>query len=122
MDLHAILVRAPVNRLAASVVSQRRAAATDAPLQRAELIYLMDRLARKQRLLKLVLGIKNKRQHKNMKWKANKRIPQYRVANEPRAAAEYCLLGVQMQRLNIELAAQSAARKELRKRREPPNR
>lgn len=105
MDLHAIFIRAPINRLVAGVVSQRGASAEDTPLTREELAYIVQRLSRKQRLLKRVLGIANRSQHKNMMWKANKRFTQYRVAREPRAFQEYRRIGQEMQRLNAELSA-----------------
>lgn len=103
MDLHAILIRAPVNKLAASVVSQR-GAAPDSPLSREELAYLVQRLSRRQRLLKAVLGIKTPSQHANTVYKHKKRIPQFRAAREPRALTEYLLIGQQIQNLNCELA------------------
>ncbi len=111
MDLHAILVRAPVNRLAASVVSQRRVAAADTPLSREELAYLLDRLGRKQRLLKMVLGIKTKAQHTNLRYKHSRRLPQFRQQQEPRAFTEYIRVGNDMQRLSRELAALRQARR-----------
>lgn len=99
MDLHALLVRAPVNRLAASVVSSRRQAGADAPLSREELAYLIERLTRKHRLLKAVLGIRTKRQHANLMYKHAKGIPQFRRAKEPRAFVEYVAIGQNIQRL-----------------------
>lgn len=104
MDLHALLIRAPVNRLAATAVSQRRAAAADEPLRREELIYLLDRLQRKHRLLKQVLGIKTKAQHTNLMTKHKKGLWQFRRAAEPRAFMEYVSTGQHMQRLVRELA------------------
>lgn len=105
LDLHAILVRAPVNRLAAAVVSQRRSAKADEPLKREELIYLISRLERKHRLLKQVLGVKTKAQHVNLMYKHKKRLPQFRQKREPRAFLEYVALGQHIQRLVRELAA-----------------
>lgn len=109
MDLHAILIRAPVNRLAASVVSQRRAAREDTPLNREELIYLVDRLARKRRLLEAVLGIKTRSQRSNLMYKHKRRLPQFRQAQEPRAFTEYIVVGREMQRLIVELAERRKA-------------
>jgi len=111
MDLHAILIRAPVNKLAANVVSQRRAATADTPLCREELIYLMDRLDRKSRLLKQVLGITNQSQRKNVHARHNKGVRQFRHAKEPRAFTEYIAIGQNMRRLNRELAELNKARK-----------
>lgn len=111
MDLHAILIRAPVNKLAANVVSQRKAATADTPLTREELIYLMDRLDRKSRLLKHILGIKNQSQRRNVHYRHNKGVKQFRRLKEPRAFTEYLAIGHNMQRLNQELAELNKARK-----------
>jgi len=122
MDLHAIFIRSPINRLSAGVVSQRGAAEEDSPLTREELAYIVQRLSRKQRLLKRVLGIANRSQHKNMMWKANKRFAQYRVAREPRAFQEYRRIGREMQRLNAELSAvKKAYQAEWEAKHQPPN-
>ncbi len=112
MNLHAILVRAPVNRLAASVVSQRRTAAEDEPMSRDELCYLLDRLQRKQRLLKRVLGIANATQHRNVMYRASRGFRQFRFEKEPRAFTEYRLLGQQMQGLIRGLAELKQQRRE----------
>jgi hypothetical protein len=99
-----VLNSAPINKQAAIVTSQRHVATADTPLTRDELAALANRLLRKQRLLKHVLGIKTKRQHKNMTYKAAKGIPQYRAAKEPRALTEYLRCGREIQRLAEELA------------------
>lgn len=106
-----IFVRAPVNKLAAVVVSQKGVAETDTPLTREELARIVERLGRKQRLLKRVLGIANKSQHRNAIWKDNKRLIQYRAQNEPRAFVEYRRIGQEMARLNVELAEMRKCRR-----------
>lgn len=111
MDFHAIVVRSPINRTAASVVSQKNASTFDSPLSRAELIYLIERLNRKQRLLKFVLGIKNKSQHKNVKYRTKRAIPQRRQKAEPRALTEYMRNGQHIQLLVKELAEWEKRRK-----------
>ena len=111
MNLHAILTRLPINRLAARVVSQQGVFAEEVDLKREELAYIVQRLSRKQRLLKHILGIANHRQHKNMMLKANKRISQYRVVSEPRAFDEYRRLGREIMRLNEVLAEMRKARR-----------
>jgi hypothetical protein len=105
MKLHDILIRSPVNRVAARVVSQKHAATDDAPLSKADLVYLLQRLERKHRLLKLVLGIRTKAQHVNLRYKHSRNLPQFRKAQEPRAFTEYIRVGHDMQRLIAELAA-----------------
>lgn len=104
MDLYAILLRAPVNRLAAAVTSQRRVSREETPLSIDELRYLLERCGRKQRLLKFVLRIENRAQHKNLCWKHNKGLRQYRADQEPRAFVEYRILGKQMAQLNVALS------------------
>ena len=117
MNLDAIFVRSPINRLAATVTSQRRVAVQDEPLSREELAYIVQRLTRKLRLLKEVLGIKSKAQHRNLVWKTNKGIRNYRAEKEPRAVIEYKRVGEEIQRMNAELAIlrkcrQAAAKQE----------
>jgi hypothetical protein len=104
MDLHALLISTPIDRVARRVTSQAGAATVDTPLTKPELVALLQRLGRKQRLLKRVLKITNKRQHMNTVYKANKGIPNFRCATEPRAVTEYVRCGREMQRLNGELA------------------
>lgn len=110
MDIHAILVRSPVNGVAARVVSQAGCEG-NTPLSREELCQIHDRLQRKHRLLKHVLGIKNKSQHSNLMVKFNRRLPQYRAANEPRAFTEYVRVGREMQRMCRALADMRAERR-----------
>lgn len=95
----------PINRQARVVTSQRHVATVDTPLTREELAAITNRLQRKQRLLKLVLGIKTKAQHVNTLYKFNKKIPQFRFKTEPRALVEYVRVGQEIQRINTELAA-----------------
>lgn len=104
MDIHKILTAVPINRTARLVTSQTGLSDKDTPLMRDELAWLVQRLNRKQRLLKLVLGIKNKRQHSNVTYKYRKGIKQYRGITEPRALIEYIRCGKEIQRLTDELA------------------
>jgi hypothetical protein len=104
MDLHAILTSTPIDRVARRVVSQLGAAVGDTPLTQIELAALVNRINRKQRLLKRVLGITSKGQHKNTVYKAKKGIKQWRVEREPRAMTEYLRCGREVQRLTNELA------------------
>lgn len=104
MNLHSILTSSPIDSAARRVTSQAGCATDAALLSREELAALVQRLSRKQRLLKLVLGITNKRQHKNTVYKAGKGLKQFRAAKEPRALTEYRLCGREIARLNDELA------------------
>ncbi len=99
-----VLNAVPVNRQAAIVTRQAGCVEEDTDLTKPELVWLVDRLRRKHRLLKHVLGIKTKAQHTNLMYKYNKRIPQYRQRDEPRAMAEYIRCGKEMKRLIDELA------------------
>jgi hypothetical protein len=111
MDLHAILVRVPVNKLAANVVGQRNVAACDVALTKQELQYVYNRILRKQRLLKFVLGIRNSRHKKNLKYRFANGKRSWQVRKEPRAWAEFQLCGTQLERLARELSAIKAASK-----------
>ena len=102
---HKLLTGVPVDRVARRVTSQQHAAVGDTPLTRDELIALIARTARKQRLLKQVLGIKTKAQHTNVVYKASKNVRQVRAMKEPRSLSEYLRCGKEIQRLSQELAA-----------------
>lgn len=98
-----ILYATPVNKKTAIVVSQSGCVKSDEPLTKSELVYLVDRLKRKHRLLKVVLGIKTKAQHTNLMYKFNKKLPQFRYRDEPRAFIEYVRVGQDIKRLVGEL-------------------
>ncbi|RTL33742.1 MAG: hypothetical protein EKK53_27675 [Burkholderiales bacterium] len=106
-----LLVRSPIDRITRLVTGQRAVAEHDRPLTRDELLEILDRCARKQRLLKRVLRIDNKRQHAGFKYKRNIGVRQFRVEQEPRAALEYGRLGQQMLRYMEELAQIKAQQK-----------
>jgi hypothetical protein len=106
-----VLNSEPINRQARVVTSQRHVAAGDLPLTREELVTITNRLQRKQRLLKLVLGIKTKAQHANTIYKFNRKIPQFRRTKEPRALVEYVRVGQAIARINRELAELRAVRR-----------
>jgi len=110
-NITAILLRSPINTAAYRVTSQRGCATVDADLTRDELKALINRLKRKLRLLKLVLGISSRAQHKNTIYKYNRQIPQFRQAREPRALDEYVRVGRAIQRLKAELSVRRAARR-----------
>lgn len=103
----AVLASSPINSTARSVIGQRRCAVDEAEMGRAELLELLARLSRKQHLLKLVLGIKNRAQHKN--FLAALKGKHYgsgksRGYGNPRAAVEYKRVGEEMARLNRRIA------------------
>lgn len=109
--LMTVLNSEPINRQARIVTSQRHVATGDLPLTREELLAICDRLQRKHRLLKHVLGIKTKAQHTNTMWKFNKKIPQYRGKQEPRALVEYVRVGKSIEIIVRELAEIRAVRR-----------
>mgnify|MGYP003442244262 FL=1 len=109
--LESVLACAHLNSTAASVVSQKGGSSNDAPMSREEIIALMSRLLRKQRLLKRVLRIDTKAKHKNLMWKLNRNLDSYRFSENPRAVIEYALLGRQCQILNAELNKMRLERK-----------
>lgn len=104
--LQAVLTCAPLNGTAASVVSQK-GCSTDSELSRAELVELINRLSRKQRLLKMVLRIDTKAKHANLVYKFNKGKRTYRFRDDPRSVVEYVHVGREIQRLILELAARN---------------
>lgn len=106
-----LLVRSPIDRITRLVTGQRAVAKQDRALTREELLEILDRCSRKQRLLKRVLQIDNKRQHKNFVQKWNIGVRQFRVEQEPRAALEYVRLGQMMLRYLEELTQLKAQQK-----------
>ena len=111
MNLEEILVRSPVNSMARQVTSQKNVSEEDKPISTNEIVLLVTRFSRKQRLLKLVLGIKTKAQHKNTIYRFNAGFKQFRASKEPRAMAEYVICGREIQRLNYELSEMRRARR-----------
>ena len=120
MNIDRILASAPIDRMAARVVSSSRATATVGDLTREELALLLERLERKQRLLKRVLNITTKTQHKNlmsaMKIGRRNKPAQglSRLKANKRAAFEYKRVGEDMYRLierirELKRSAQGAA-------------
>lgn len=106
-----MLNSAPVNRQAAMAVSQTGCAEKEDLLSKKELVDLVKRLERKQRLLKHVLGIKTKSQHMNAMYKFNRRIGQFRHKDNPRVFIEYKRVGEDIQRLIRELQTLKKIRK-----------
>lgn len=107
-----VLTCAPLNGTAASVVSQKGCATHDTELSRSEIVEIKTRLERKQRLLKLTLGIDNKAKHVNLIYKFNQGRTTARFKAEPRAVVEYVRIGREVHRMNMELADRA---RELRK-------
>lgn len=77
----------PIDRVAARVASQRYCIdSIDA--SRADLELALERMLRKQRLLKRVIGITKKTQHKNLKERLKRNVLTMGSSN-PRAVVEY---------------------------------
>ncbi|RYY74542.1 MAG: hypothetical protein EOO52_13335 [Gammaproteobacteria bacterium] len=100
----------PANRTAARVVSQAQSV-DDAPLSKQELVQLSNRLLRKQRLIKLVLGITTRAQHKNLINNFIRGKKNIRADKEPRLVAEYKRVGEAIDILAQELARQRNERR-----------
>ena len=104
MDIEAILLRSPVDRVARRVTSQQFVEKKDSELTREDINAIIYRLCRKQRLLKVVLKVKTKRQHKNLVSKTLRGNLDYRARIQPRALTEYMRCGTEIHRLTVELA------------------
>ena len=104
-----LLSATPIDRNAAIVTGQ--AGCTDGleQLPERDLMAMKDRMERKHRLLKHVLGIRSKTQHKNLMHKWNKGLPQFRQRHS-RAFVEYVCLGRQIQDVTRELSVARRAR------------
>ena len=78
------------------------------------MLEIMDRLQRKLRLLKVVLGIKSKAQAANLsaaikgKWYASGKN---RMRQNPRAALEFYRCGQELQRMNRRIQAMKAEKR-----------
>jgi len=103
--IYKVLRSTPINRAARQAVRQGNCSYEDMPLSRVERIEIFERLMRKQRLLKHVLGIKNRTQYTSMKKAANgkskSRGGARRVRANPRAAQECIRCGLEMERMHI---------------------
>lgn len=87
----------PIDRDAYRATLQRNCSTADATATREELQHLLSRLERKQRLLKKMLKIKTKSQHKNLVYKGTRQIPQFRQSSP--AFRDYLRNGQAMQLL-----------------------
>ena len=99
MDYRDLPAMRPINGRAAGAVSQH-GCATETDLSKSELLEIVVRLQRKSRLLKAVLNITNRAQHKNLMWKSNKGFKSDRFKADPRSVVEYRRVGLEIQRLN----------------------
>lgn len=75
------------------------------------MLTILERVARKQRLLKRTLQIESKSQHVNFLNKHKAGIRQFRTQMEPRSALEYIRLGQMMQLYLDELSVLNNQRK-----------
>lgn len=106
-----VLSATPVNASARRAVRQGNCSYEDQQLSRAEIIDIINRLERKQRLLKAVLGITKKCQYVNMANKLKGRpygSGLHRIKGNPRAAIECVRCGTELQRLNRALQIMKA--------------
>jgi hypothetical protein len=105
-----VLNSEPIDRVARRVTFQGGCSDIDGDLTRDELVYLWSRLERKLRLLKQVLRITSKAQHKNLIYAINSGrrhrpgVGMLRLTANPRTALEYKRVGEEMQRLSRRLA------------------
>jgi hypothetical protein len=105
MNEHAlfqVMRSTPINSAARRVVKQGNSSHDEDELSRAELVEICERLERKSRLLKKIIGIENKAQHKNLKNSVNgKRAGGgiRKAKNHPRAVMEYLRCGMEIHRM-----------------------
>jgi hypothetical protein len=104
--LNRIFTSTPINKTARAVTSQKHCVAVELPIEREEICTILERMRRKQRLLKLVLQVSNKSQHRNLlaRFKAG-RVSNFRPS---RAISEYSRNGEAMQILNKRLSDMKA--------------
>jgi hypothetical protein len=95
-----IYSRVPINKTAA-VVTAQHGCCDDSDIDANDLKYLKLRLERKQRLLKSMLGVRNKRHHKNIIARHDKRIAI--GAHSPRAIQDYKRNGEALQIIHVRL-------------------
>jgi hypothetical protein len=120
MNLDAILTSAPINQTAARVVSSPRSPVPMGDISREELIHLWSRLERKLRLLKQVLKITSKAQHKNLVHAINSGrrgrpgVGMLRLTANPRTALEYKRVGEEMKRMQDRIRELNAEAKAAR--------
>ena len=105
-----ILTRSPVNGNAYRVTSQRGCATVETDIGKGEIIELTNRLIRKMSLMKTVLGITSKRQHKSFTKRFNKGILEIRQRQTPRLIDEYIRVGLAIHNLNKEMAVCNAVK------------
>jgi hypothetical protein len=95
--LNDIFTRVPINGTAQRVVGQKNAT-PDSDIGRDDLVKIIDLLGRKHRLLKRVLGISNRTQHRNLMYRFSKRHHRVDGHKNPRALTEYVFVGAEIQR------------------------
>ena len=94
-----IYTRQPINRTAALVTGQRFV--TDEPMCREEKIELLNRMRRKQNLIKQLAGIRNRVHHQNIKKRFHARGGF--DGNNPRLLKEYFANGLSMEAMCKEM-------------------
>ena len=106
MNWYEIIVRSPVDRVARRVTAQTQRVEDDQEISADEMKFIYFRLMRKASLLKEVLRIKNKSQHKNVKTKYKNRTPQFRDKIQGgRAIVEYRRVNIEIGRFCVLVSA-----------------
>lgn len=106
MNLFDIFIRSPINRQTYLVTSQKNTVEVEASLSRDQLVYLVSILKKKHVRLKKILQITSDAQHHNLMYRINKgTLTASRFIENPRISLECKRLGIQINRLNTELAA-----------------
>jgi len=94
--------RTPINKTAALVTGQA-GCEPESDIGRDDIIYSIDRLQRKHRLIKRILGIEKKTQHTNLMYRYNKKGRTATGHKNPRIVDEYVRIGIAMQEMQNRL-------------------
>ncbi len=104
MDHIELYALRPVNKTAGIVASQRGCNVADSLIKKEELLYLLERLTRKQRLIKKILGVRNKTHHKNIIHRIIGGHINPNNYNIPRLLPEYKRVGEAIEKINRRLS------------------
>jgi hypothetical protein len=103
LNLNQIFLRTPVNRNAFLATSQKNCVEVEKDLNFTELTDILNRLNRKNRLLKTLLKIKTKTQHKNLKNKFKQGLIKFRSESNKSLIYEYFSVGQQIENIHLRL-------------------
>ena len=104
----------PINGNAARAVSQS-GVTDDAALTKIDLVEIKNRLSRKHRLIKYILGIKNISQHKNLKYRFARGQHNKSKFSDSRLVNEYLSFGKNISLIDLELSRCKNERREYAK-------